>query len=79
MFSPIDRDKAVSVPLKPKYRNSHRPHIGNFRILHRDKIDPPEGTMVYNAGRFHSKVSGNVGNKGKIKTIAPRRKSYGPW
>lgn len=31
--------------LKAKHRNSDRPHIGNHRILHRDKIDPPEGTF----------------------------------
>ena len=56
-------------PLKAKYRLPSR-------LLHRDKIDPPEGTLVYNAGRNHSKPSGNVGAKGKVFTVRPRMKVY---
>lgn len=64
--------------LKAKYRNSSRPHIGNFRILHRDKLDPPEGTLCQNSGKNHSKQSGNAGHGSKTMTVAPRRRAYGP-
>jgi hypothetical protein len=64
--------------LKAKHRNSSRPHIGNYRVLHRDKLDPPEGTLTRAAGSNHSKVSGNAGVKGKVKTVGPRQRAYGP-
>lgn len=66
--------------LKAKYRNSTRPHIGNFRVLHREKIDPPEGTLTFKAGIAKSKTSGNAGKASNtIKTLKPRQRSYGPW
>lgn len=65
--------------LKAKYRNSDRPHIGNYRVLHRDKLDPPEGTLTYKAGRHGSKAGGNAGTASKVKTLKPRRKAYGPF
>lgn len=65
--------------LKAKHRNSSRPHIGNFRHLHRDKIDPPEGTLVRNAGNHKSKAGGNHGESSKVITLKPRQKAYGPW
>lgn len=65
--------------LKAKHRNSNRPHIGNYRIQHRDKIDPPEGTLTRSAGKNHSKVSGNAGSASKVKTLRPPQRSYGPF
>lgn len=67
--------------LKAKYRNSSRPHIGNHRVQHRDKIDPPEGTLTYKAGNSHSNYGGNAGVAGSNskRSLAPRRKAYGPW
>lgn len=56
-------------PLKLKYRNPGR-------LLKREKIDPPEGTWVYNAGRFHSKHGGNQGTKGKVITVRPPMHAY---
>ena len=62
----------ISIPLKAKYRIPGR-------ILHRDGIDPPFWTGVYNAGRFKSKSS-NAGTKGKSgQTLKPRQRAYGPW
>lgn len=57
---------------KAKYR---RPGA----TLHRDKVDPPEGTNVYRAGRFHSRARTNnaTGKKGKKSTtIGPRMRAY---
>lgn len=72
-FSPIDRDKAQTWPLKAKYRNS-------FRLLKRLGIDPPEGTKVYTRGITRAKSGGNSGSSLKnVRTIGPRRRTYGPW
>lgn len=64
---------AILIRLKAKYRIPGR-------VLHRNGIDPPEGTGVYSAGKFKSKTS-NAGKaeKGKGQILKPRRKSYGPW
>lgn len=45
------------------------------RLLHREKIDPPEGTWVYNAGRFGSRPRTNPARK-KGETLRPRMKAY---
>lgn len=65
--------------LKAKYRNSDRPHIGNYRIQHRDKVDPPEGTLTKAAGSNHSKAGGNSGHASKVITLRPRQRAWGPW
>lgn len=65
--------------LKAKHRNSSRPHIGDFALLHRDKIDPPEGTLIYKAGNQPSKHGGNSGKGTLTKTLKPRQKAWGPW
>ena len=65
--------------LKAKHRNSTRPHIGNFRHIKRDKIDPPEGTLVYAAGNSKSKAGGNHGESSKVLTLKPRQRAYGPF
>lgn len=65
--------------LKAKYRNSSRPHIGDFALVHRDKIDPPEGTLIRKAGSNASKKGGNSGSASKEKTLRPRQKAWGPW
>lgn len=57
---------------KEKYRNPNR------RLLRRNGVDPPEGTWVYSGGKFKAK-SANQGSKSKVKTLAPRRRAYGPW
>lgn len=63
---------AVLIPLKLKYNNPNR------RLLKRDKIDPPEGTWVFNGGRFTTKARSNA-PKAKASSIRPRRHAYGPW
>lgn len=62
---------AILIPLKAKYRIPGR-------LLKRAGIDPPEGTMVFNGGRFKA-TSSNQGKSDKVRTLLPRRKSYGPW
>ncbi|MGE3341566.1 MAG: hypothetical protein AB7J46_06755 [Candidatus Altimarinota bacterium] len=65
---------------KLKYRNPNR------RLLKRGSnfggiggvIDPPDGTYVYMAGRFSSKVM-NAGTSDKAIRLAPRRRAWGPW
>jgi hypothetical protein len=67
---------------KAKYRPTNR------RLNLRDKIDPhcnmgaselcPKGTWTYMSGSYTSKSS-NAGTASKVKTIAPRRRAYGPW
>ena len=56
---------------KAKYRPR------NFRLLKRN-FDPEGGTKVFNMGRFGAKSS-NSGTASKVKTLAPRKKAYGPW
>ena len=60
------------MPLKLKYRNP------NCRLLQRAGVDPPGGTWTFAAGKNKATVS-NSGKGSIVKTIAPRRKSYGPW
>lgn len=69
--SGIDWSSAFNIPLKLKHRNPDR------RILHRPG-DPPEGTLVFKAGRFGSKTQ-NAGKAVKGSTIRPRKRAYGPW
>ncbi len=64
--------------LKAKHRNSNRPHIGNFALVHR-KFDPPEGTLIRKAGNNTSKKGGNSGKGTLVRTLKPRQRAYGPW
>lgn len=59
------------IPLKLKYRNPA------CRLLKREGIDPPGGTLVAMAGRFTSK-SANAGHKSKHsgQGTGPRMKAY---
>lgn len=61
------------IPLKLKYRNPAQ------RLLRRDGVDPPGGTLVYNAGRYQSKSSNSGGNQRvSIESyLRPRRRVYG--
>lgn len=55
---------------KAKYRRQGR-------LLHREKVDPPEGTWVYNAGRFNARPRTNPAKAAGAKfTIGPRMKAY---
>lgn len=67
---------AAGRTLKAKYRNSDRPHIGNHRILHRDKIDPPEGTLTYAGGKWKASTGQATKKAAPSQSIAPRRKIY---
>ena len=63
------------IPLKLKYRQPGR-------VIKGRAGDPPEGTNVYQAGRFKSKSSnsGTKGaNRGMESRLRPRRRSYGPF
>ncbi len=61
----------IFIPLKFKYRNPNRKRL-------KRPFDPEGGTLVFQAGSFKSKTA-NQGTADKTKTIAPRRKAYGPW
>lgn len=56
---------------KAKYRPT------NHRVLHRQQLDPPEGTRVVVTG-FASKTA-NAGKANKARTLAPKQRAYGPW
>lgn len=56
---------------KAKYRNPNKK-------LQRRQFDPPEGTWTFSGGGFKSKTS-NQGTISKVRTLGPRRRSYGPW
>lgn len=61
----------ILIRLKLKYRNPQS------RRLKRP-FDPEGGTLVFKAGRFSSKTA-NQGTASKVKSLAPRRKAYGPF
>jgi len=56
---------------KLKYRNPDS-------RLNKRQFDPPEGTYTFQGGKFGAKSS-NQGTKSKKKTIAPRKRAYGPF
>lgn len=59
------------IPLKAKYR------IEPNKLLKREHVDPPDGTRVYQAGRFKPKTS-NAGKavKGAPQGSGARMKAY---
>ena len=57
---------------KLKYRNP------DARCLHRQGVDPPQGTWTYRDGGFATKPRTNTGRKAGA-TLRPRRKAYGPF
>lgn len=69
-MTPIDPATAFSIPLKLKNRNPGR-------LLHR-QFDPPEGTWTFVGGTYKSKTA-NSGTANKVKTLRPRKRSYGPF
>lgn len=61
----------VAYPLKLKYRNPAR------RLLRRDGIDPPGGTLVFNGGKYAAKKGGNSGSgSSKVASLRPRMRAY---
>ena len=58
-------------PLKAKYRRSGK-------LLHRQGVDPPEGTWTYSGGNYRSASGGNAGKTDKSIHLRPRRRAYGP-
>lgn len=70
---PIDPSMAVLIPLRLKHRNP------NCRLMRREGIDPPGGTLVFNGGKYKARSS-NAGSKDKaVRSLRPRQRAWGPW